>query len=119
MSNMFRYGQARVRLPRFVALGLSLILFASGAVAFAKETRGTLLGIIRDSTGAVSFDLSLFKTTRITEGVRLQLRAEGFNLFNRSEFSSPVTNFDSPNFGRIQSTNIFNRQFQFGAKLLF
>ncbi|MDQ3651021.1 MAG: carboxypeptidase-like regulatory domain-containing protein [Acidobacteriota bacterium] len=52
MSNMFRYGQARVRLPRFVALGLSLVLFASG-VAFAQETRGTLLGTVRDSTGAV------------------------------------------------------------------
>ncbi len=71
------------------------------------------------SPGRNTFDLSLFKTTRITEGVRLQLRAEGFNLFNRSEFSSPVTDFNSPNFGRIQSTNIFNRQFQFGAKLLF
>ncbi len=56
---------------------------------------------------------------RITEGVRLQLRAEAFNLSNRSEFASPVTNFDSPNFSRIQSTNRFNRQFQFGVKPLF
>ena len=33
--------------------------------------------------------------------------------------ASPVTDFNSPNFSKIQSTNIVNRQFQSGAKLLF
>jgi hypothetical protein len=37
-----------------------------------------------------NFDLSLFKTTPITEQVKLQLRAEVFNLFNHPNFSSPL-----------------------------
>jgi hypothetical protein len=37
-----------------------------------------------------NFDLSLFKTTPITEQVRVQLRAEVFNLFNHPNFSSPL-----------------------------
>jgi len=37
-----------------------------------------------------NFDLSLFKTTKITEQVRLQFRAETFNLFNHPNLSSPL-----------------------------
>jgi Carboxypeptidase regulatory-like domain len=40
--------------------------------------------------GFRNFDLSLFKTTRITEQVRVQLRAEVFNIFNHPNFSSPL-----------------------------
>lgn len=37
-----------------------------------------------------NFDLSLFKTTPITEKVKVQLRAEVFNLFNHPNLSSPL-----------------------------
>ncbi|HEY8184999.1 MAG TPA: carboxypeptidase regulatory-like domain-containing protein [Pyrinomonadaceae bacterium] len=37
-----------------------------------------------------NFDLSLFKTTPITERVRVQLRTEVFNLFNHPNLSSPL-----------------------------
>ena len=37
-----------------------------------------------------NFDLSLFKTTPITEQVKVQLRAEVFNIFNHPNFSSPL-----------------------------
>jgi len=37
-----------------------------------------------------NFDLSLFKTTAITESVKVQLRAEAFNLFNHPNLSSPL-----------------------------
>jgi carboxypeptidase family protein len=37
-----------------------------------------------------NFDLSLFKTTPITEQVKVQLRAEVFNLFNHPNFASPL-----------------------------
>ena len=37
-----------------------------------------------------NFDLSLFKTTKITEQVKVQLRAEVFNVFNHPNFSSPL-----------------------------
>jgi hypothetical protein len=61
----------------------------------------------------------LFKTTSLTEKIRLQFRAESFNAFNRPEFSSPSGAFGTANFGRITSTNTFARQFQFGLKLLW
>jgi len=71
------------------------------------------------SPGRNNFDISLFKNVSITEDVRLQLRAEGINIFNRAEFSSPNTDFNSPNFGAITSTNTFARQFQLGVRFLF
>lgn len=37
-----------------------------------------------------NFDLSLFKTTAITEQVRVQFRVEAFNLFNHPNLSSPL-----------------------------
>jgi hypothetical protein len=69
--------------------------------------------------GRNNVDISLFKTTTIAERLRLQFRAESFNAFNRPEFSSPNTDFNSPNFGRITSTNTFARQYQFALKLLW
>ncbi len=37
-----------------------------------------------------NFDLSLFKTTAITDQIKLQLRLEAFNLCNHPNFSSPL-----------------------------
>lgn len=71
------------------------------------------------SAGKNTWDISMFKTTTITERVRLQFRVESFNTFNRPEWSSPGTGFGSPNFGVVTSTNTFARQLQFGLKLLW
>lgn len=40
--------------------------------------------------GYRNFDLSLFKTTPITERIKIQLRAEAFNIFNHPNLSSPL-----------------------------
>jgi len=71
------------------------------------------------SAGKNNIDLSLYKTTNLTEQLRLQFRAESFNAFNRPEYSSPGTGFGSANFGVVTGTNTFARQFQFGLKLLW
>ena len=43
-----------------------------------------------DGPGYFNIDASLFKTIRLTEGVKLQLRAEAFNLLNHTNFA--ITN---------------------------
>ncbi len=67
-------------------------------------------------------DFSILKKTRVTETTLFEIRAEFFNVFNRSRFGAPDTNLDNPgNFG-IQSrfSDIFQpRRIQLGARFLF
>lgn len=71
------------------------------------------------SAGKNNFDLSFFKTTRLSEAVKLQFRAEAFNALNRPEWSSPNTAFGNAQFGQVTSTNTFARQLQLALKLLW
>ena len=71
------------------------------------------------SAGRNNVDLSFFKTTQLAENIKLQLRAEAFNAFNRPEYSSPNAAFGNANFGRVTSTNTFARQLQFALKLIW
>jgi hypothetical protein len=70
-----------------------------------------------------SFDLRLARRFRVAEGLNLELIAEGFNLFNRSNFSVPNNNFGTgttppATFG--QPTAAFDpRQIQVGFRLNF
>ena len=75
--------------------------------------------------GFTNVDVSLFKTTRITERWGLQFRAEFFNLLNHSNFGIPSTVMLSqsgavnPAAGLISRENGTSRQIQFGMKLTF
>jgi len=78
-------------------------------------------------------DVGLKKNIRITEAKNLQLGADMFNAFNRTNFSSPLTGVAfinsgsaaAPNIvpngtaGQITSTITTSRQFQLGAKFIF
>jgi hypothetical protein len=65
-------------------------------------------------------DLSLFKDFAVREDVKLQLRAEVYNLTNTANFINPNSSFGSPAFGTISSTgNSIPRQMQFAMKLIF
>jgi outer membrane receptor protein involved in Fe transport len=70
-----------------------------------------------------SFDMRLTRRFRITERVGLDVLAEGFNLFNRSNFGVPNNTFGpgtTPNSTFGQPTAAFDpRQFQFGLKVSF
>jgi hypothetical protein len=68
--------------------------------------------------GTQTVNLSLMKRIRLTEDVRLQFRTEIFNLFNRANFRTLVTNFSASNFGSLTETDE-PRVIQFGLKLLF
>ncbi|HEV8130327.1 MAG TPA: carboxypeptidase regulatory-like domain-containing protein, partial [Acidobacteriota bacterium] len=68
--------------------------------------------------GTVNFDFSLIKSTRITEQLGLQFRAEFFNLLNNTNFGAPGTTFGTSTFGVINSASDA-RVIQFGLKLLY
>ncbi|MEB2363085.1 MAG: TonB-dependent receptor [Bryobacterales bacterium] len=71
------------------------------------------------SHGRNNVDLSLFKNVVLAEQLKLQVRIESFNAFNRPEYNVPDMTFGGPAFGTISTTNIFARQFQFGLRLVW
>ncbi|HEY0407902.1 MAG TPA: hypothetical protein VGC89_19355, partial [Pyrinomonadaceae bacterium] len=88
------------------------------------------VGLGRNSFRApaqASFDLSLARRFQLRENVRLELRAEAFNLTNHSNYiklnniygnaAAPLATFLAPQPG-IQNSDP-GRQFQFGARLIF
>lgn len=56
-----------------------------GTYHFGSLGRNSLIG-----PGYKNLDFSVFKTTKLTENVSLQLRAEIFNILNHPNFSSPL-----------------------------
>ena len=90
----------------------------------AAGTYGNLGRGVYNGPGLASVDLSLFKQVPISERVNLQIRAEAFNMLNRTNFATPNTTvFTGTNIsasaGLITSTVTTSRQIQFGAKLVF
>jgi hypothetical protein len=66
---------------------------------YGSVPRGVLRG-----PGRTNFDLTLSKTTAITERLKLEIRGDAFNLLNHAEFANPSTNITSSRFGRITTT---------------
>ncbi len=65
-------------------------------------------------------DLSLTKSTRVTERVSLELKMDIFNVFNFVNFANPNSDLtDETDFGQITRTVGAPRVMQFGAKLRF
>ena len=74
--------------------------------AFAEPAAGTLGTMQRNALrgpGYSDVDLSFFKTTPITERVKVQIRIEMFNLFNRNNFAPPVNTLGG-GFGTLNDT---------------
>jgi hypothetical protein len=63
--------------------------------------------------------VSLARTFRFTEGVRLDFRVEAFNLLNRVQWGGPDSTVTSNNFGLVTSQGNQPRQMQFGLRLQF
>lgn len=80
---------------------------------FGSAGRNTVRG-----PGIANVDLSLLRTVPLTESLRLQFRAECFNLANHANFALPENDISSANFGRVLSAGA-PRLMQFGLKLLF
>lgn len=68
--------------------------------------------------GLANFDASLLKTFALRERLNLQFRAESFNFANKANFSVPVSDLNSANFGGIFSA-ADPRVFQLALRLNF
>jgi hypothetical protein len=66
----------------------------------------------------VNFDLSYYKQFTITEGKRLEFRAEFFNAFNHPNFNNPGVDFGTGDFGVITSSRA-GRDIQLGLRFDF
>ncbi len=71
--------------------------------------------------GVFTTNGSLAKDFHITEKLRMQLKADAFNLFNNMSWGDPVTSFDSSSFGQItdQAGLTFGRRVQLGVRIEF
>ncbi len=67
-----------------------------------------------------TLDFSIFKDFAFTERFKLEFRAEGTNVANTPQFSSPSNSQTSGNFGQVTSTNAgTERHLQFQLRLRF
>ena len=103
--------------------GTSIIVNEGGVTSEQMCTPGTrhFGNEGRDSLRAApfkQFDFSVFKDTKITERVNLQLRLETFNLFNHPNFSNPfLPNFisDAAQGGTDPATGLSMGHYALGA----
>ena len=73
--------------------------------------------IFANIDGSKRDDVSILKNFTITERVRLQLRAEFSDIFNRHYFNYPITDISSPPFGQVASASGLPRQGQLGVRV--
>lgn len=95
----------------------------AGSGFYGNLGRDTLTG-----PGLATWDFSAFKTTKVSERIEVQFRAEIFNLLNRANFNTPnLITFTSSatgtkvsgTAGAITSTSTSSRQVQFGLKVIW
>ena len=95
--------------------------------AFALPQAGTYGNLGRGvytGPGLAEVDFSIFKNVAVSDRAHLQLRAEFFNLLNRTNLGTPNTTVFSgtsisPTAGLITTLATTPRQIQLGAKLMF
>ncbi|HEY6843747.1 MAG TPA: hypothetical protein VI391_06225, partial [Thermoanaerobaculia bacterium] len=102
----------------------NLSAFKPAAGAQGTEPRNAVTG-----PPTRSVDLSLFKTFPLSRYGAVELRLEGFNIFNWAQYNQPGNVFDpnpncvsTPNcsFGKITGTRLNSeRQVQLGARYIF
>ena len=66
-----------------------------------------------------TMDVALHREFKISEGVKLQLRAELFNAMNHTNLGTPNRFVNTPQFATIIEAATPGRQTQFNARITF
>ena len=69
--------------------------------------------------GMNSTNVTLSKDFRISEALKVELRASAYNFLNHPVFSGPNATFGDASFGRISNTANLPRQMEFVLKIVF
>ncbi len=105
---------APVTYPNTAAEWFSVSSFANpGPLQWGDSARGSVIG-----PGRQNWNISMYKTFQFTEKLGFEFRAESFNTFNHTQFTSVNTSINSGTFGQINGT-ADPRTFQLGARLMF
>ena len=121
-------GQDRPDQIKDARLGHKSLTEFFDTTAFAPQPLGTIGTAQRNSLFGPNFrhvDLSIFKDFPVTERVKLQFRAESFNVSNTPNFyignGSSAASFGNPAFGTVSQTdpNYTPREYQFALKAHF
>jgi hypothetical protein len=96
------------------ALRQSVTNAAGNTIRFGTLGRNTFRG-----PGIFNTDLSIFKNTRVTEGSKVQLGFEFFNIFNHPNFTVPSNNVNFGDFGQIKNNALPGRVVQYRFKFIF
>jgi hypothetical protein len=105
---------------RAVAMGLAPDAFGQTYATgrpFGNVGRNSLIG-----PGLANIDFALVKTTKLSEKISLQVRAEAFNLFNHPNRGRPnfvLENAGGFGFGDLGEVDSTPRRVRFGLKLIF
>ena len=121
-------GQDRPEQIKNARLGHKALGEFFDTTAFAPQALGTVGSTQRNSLFGPDFrhvDLSIFKDFPLTERVKVQFRAEAFNISNTPNFyignGSSAASFGNPAFGTVSQAdpNYTPREYQFALKAHF
>ena len=118
-GNTQRADQVKPEVEILGGVGRGQPYFDTSAYAPVTEPRfGTAGFNSLYGPGRINWDFSVFRIFRITEGSRLEFRAESFNFTNTPKFGNPASNVSATGFGEITSASE-ERQFQVGLRFQF
>ncbi|MGH9452814.1 MAG: TonB-dependent receptor, partial [Terriglobia bacterium] len=109
-----RVANSTVSGPKTVQEWFNTTAFAAPAYGyFGTAAPGSIQG-----PGSVDFDMALYKDVHITERNVFEFRAEGFNIFNHTNFSGVQTAVGAGNYGQVTSA-LDPRIFEFSLRYQF
>jgi hypothetical protein len=111
--------QVKPEVTKLGGVGPGNFFYDPTAFAAVREVRfGTTGRNILRAPGVVGLDAGLFKQFRLRESLKVEFRAEAFNLTNTPRFGTPSSDVSSPTFMQILGAG-GERQLRFGLRLQF